>query len=590
MAGDNNSKVDVSAEWDLRSHIVKKVKQYVHQHQYETALFWADKAASLSHGDIEEVYWIAQCLYLTGQYHRAVHAIKSRKFDKKDIACRYLASKCHFECKEYQEALDVLDMIDFTAKTPNKHKKEESMVSEFDHGIPQSQLKGSMCLLRGKVYEAMNNRALAAESYKEALQVDVYCCEAFDLLVRHNMLTAKEEQALLESLPFEQQCQEGDLDLLKFLYRNKLNKFDKPNAPSQQPGVDALHDNLDVVTNLAERHYYNCDFRTCYKITSEVLNVDPYHTQCLPIHIAALIELKKSNALFYLAHKLVDMYPNQAVAWYAVGCYYLLIGKFELARRYFSKSATLDRNYGPAWLAFGHAFAAEGEHDQATAAYFSASQIMRGCHLPMLYIGLEYGLTNNPKLAEKFFKQALSIAPEDPFVLHEMGVVAYHNHDWKTAFRYFSDALRIVQVIGSEIMTEKWEPLLNNLGHVCRKMGNYDEALEYHQQALVLCPQNPSTYSAIGFIHSLKLNFAQAVDYFHKALGVKRDDTISVTMLADTIVLYIDDIEPCEGGDIAEMEATFDITKATTTTSKDESRDDITSGPDSTIEEVEMED
>ena len=49
------------------------------------------------------------------------------------------------------------------------------------------------------------------------------------------------------------------------------------------------------------------------------------------------------------------------------------------------------------------------------------------CHLPMLYIGLEYGLTNNSKLAERFFSQALSIAPEDPFVMHEVAVVAFQN-------------------------------------------------------------------------------------------------------------------------------------------------------------------
>ena len=52
------------------------------------------------------------------------------------------------------------------------------------------------------------------------------------------------------------------------------------------------------------------------------------------------------------------------------------------------------------------------------------------CHLPVLYIGLEYGLTNNAKLAERFFTQALEIAPEDPFVLHEMGVVAFQNQEW----------------------------------------------------------------------------------------------------------------------------------------------------------------
>ena len=58
--------------------------------------------------------------------------------------------------------------------------------------------------------------------------------------------------------------------------------------------------------------------------------------------------------------------------------------------------------------------------------YVNFSNTFR-CHLPMLYIGLEYGLTNNSKLAERFFGQALSIAPEDPFVMHEVGVVAFQN-------------------------------------------------------------------------------------------------------------------------------------------------------------------
>ena len=49
------------------------------------------------------------------------------------------------------------------------------------------------------------------------------------------------------------------------------------------------------------------------------------------------------------------------------------------------------------------------------------------CHLPLLYVGLEYGLTNNSKLAERFYNQALAIAPNDPFVLHEIGFIAYQS-------------------------------------------------------------------------------------------------------------------------------------------------------------------
>lgn len=44
----------------------------------------------------------------------------------------------------------------------------------------------------------------------------------------------------------------------------------------------------------------------------------------------------------------------------------------------FSKATTLERTYGPAWIAYGHSFAVESEHDQAMAAYFTAAQLMKG--------------------------------------------------------------------------------------------------------------------------------------------------------------------------------------------------------------------
>lgn len=106
---------------------------------------------------------------------------------------------------------------------------------------------------------------------------------------------------------------------------------------------------------------------------------DPYHTACLPVHISCLVELKKSNDLFLLAHRLIDIYPESAVSWFAVGCYYLTIGcKSDYARRFLGKATSLDKLFGPAWLAYGHSFAAENEHDQAMAAYFKAAQLMKG--------------------------------------------------------------------------------------------------------------------------------------------------------------------------------------------------------------------
>ena len=44
---------------------------------------------------------------------------------------------------------------------------------------------------------------------------------------------------------------------------------------------------------------------------------------CLSVCVLVQVELDKASDLFYLAHKLVDEYPKAAVAWYAVGCYYV---------------------------------------------------------------------------------------------------------------------------------------------------------------------------------------------------------------------------------------------------------------------------
>ncbi|KAI5621223.1 cell division cycle protein 16-like [Silurus asotus] len=532
----------------------KRVRHYIDQQQYQSALFWADKIASLSHEDPQDIYWLAQCLYLTSQYHRASHALRSRKLDKLYGACQYLAARCHYAAKEYQQALDILDVEEpASKKLLDKGLKEDSGTRETtkEWEMSPASISSSICLLRGKIYDAMDNRPLATSSYKEALKLDVYCFEAFDLLTSHHMLTAQEERDFLNSLPFSQHCTEEEEELLHFLYENKLKKYNKPSEIVVPDIVNGLQDNLDVVVSLAERHYYNCDFKMCYTLTSMVMVKDPFHANCLPVHIGTLVELSKANELFYLSHKLVDLYPNNPVSWFAVGCYYLMVGhKNEHARRYLSKATTLERTYGPAWIAYGHSFAVESEHDQAMAAYFTAAQLMKGCHLPMLYIGLEYGLTNNPKLAERFFSQALCIAPEDPFVIHEVAVVAFQNGDWKTAEKMFLDALEKIKAIGNEVTVDKWEPLLNNLGHVCRKLKKYEQALEYHRQALVLVPQHASTYSAIGYVHSLMGDFESAIDYFHTALGLKRDDTFSVTMLGHCIEMYIGDSDAYIGTDI----------------------------------------
>ncbi|KAE8749359.1 hypothetical protein FOCC_FOCC003873 [Frankliniella occidentalis] len=582
----------------------KLVRSYLDLHQYNAALFWADKVVSLSNDDPKDVYWLAQCMFHLRQYHRAVHLIRSKELDKTHPLCHYLTVRSLLAASCYSDALQLLTMVenDNSLSRTTRNTSIDSMGDGMMYSECPANLQSSILFLKGQVLEAMDNRELAADCYRQALRCDVFCYEAFEALIQHHMLSSWEEMELLDSIPYSEQCSTpSEASFLRQLYETKLNKYQgspqqlseiKSNKyPGQYPEtpvsgaapspsgsvfkgklaldisqssadslkpvsrpVDSLPNlvvklmpqNLDVLVSKAERLFYNCKFQHCLKLTEDVLKKDPYHSSCLCVHIGCLVELKKSNQLFYLAHRLVDLHPEMAISWFAVGCYYYIIGKSDPARRYLTKATVLDRLFGPAWLAFGHSFAAENEHDQAMSAYFKASQLMKGCHLPLLYIGLECGLTNSCKLADKFFLQAQNIAPQDPFVMHELGVIAFQNREYERAEKHFEDALKLVRSIDDSV-AEKWEPLLNNLGHVSRKRCKFQMALEYHQQALVLRPLNPSTFSAMGYTHAMMGNTLEAVDCFHKALGLRRDDTFSTTMLTYVIEQLVDDTQPFEG-------------------------------------------
>lgn len=83
----------------------------------------------------------------------------------------------------------------------------------------------------------------------------------------------------------------------------------------------------------------------------------------------------------------------------------------------------------------------------------------------------------------------------------------------------------------NESISSRWEPLLNNLGHCCRKNRKYEEALHFHQRALTLKPQSASTYAAIGFVQSLMGKLEESVDTLHKCLSIRRDDVFAANLL-----------------------------------------------------------
>ncbi|WCJ32287.1 Anaphase-promoting complex subunit 6 [Euphorbia peplus] len=492
---------------------------------------------------IEKLRGVAQALFLGRHYRRAFHLLNASKIVLRDLRFRYLAAKCLEELKEWDQCLLMLG----DAKVDEHGNVYDSndcnlMYLDKDGEDREITISSAICFLRGKAYEALENRAQARQWYKAAIKADPLCYEALECLIENHMLTFEEEKTLLSSLQFG--SEDGWLSLF---YSCLMKKYDKESTiedtfkelekescnsnPSSPSFLHTLKNDSDLLACKAE-YYHQCgEYNKCFDLTSVLLEKDPFHLKSTLVHLAAAMELGNSNELYIMACNLVKDYPQKALSWFAVGCYYCCIKKYSQSRQYFSKATSLDGTFAPAWIGYGNAYAAQEEGDQAMSAYRTAARLFPGCHLPTLYIGMEYMRTHSYKLAEQFFMQAKKICPSDPLVYNELGVVAYNMKEYKNAVSWFEMTLAQIPSL-----TPLWEPTIVNLAHAYRKLRKYEKAIANYERALTLSTRSLSTYAGLAYTHHLQDNFSAAITYYHKALWLKSDDQFCTDMLSLALV------------------------------------------------------
>lgn len=523
------------------------VQESFQKHLYATAIFYADKLVLLSH-EVEDLYTLAECYFKNKEYRRVLHLLKKHSdITNSDERLKLLVAQSLIECRDWDECLRYLE--DNTST---------------DELVPDVKMAAVFALLRGKVYEVTENQENALMWYEKAVQFDPYCYEALDRLIGNHLLTLDKEVSLLRSLKLHEED-----EWLRHLYAAKLAAsrggatLDPPEDPrgtgmqdvsesareriwsgkgrqrrlrqatnGESPAADeypapylphALVQNGHTLSVQSTRYFYEGDYESCYLVSKRVLEEDPYHLATLPVHIASLVMLDMKNVVFYVAHQLVNAYPSQSVAWFTAGCYYYMIRKYEHARRFFHKALALDHNFAPAWIAYGHAFAHHDESDQALAAYRTASRLFPGSHLPWLFIGMEYVRTNSLLLAQQCLECARSLMPTDPHIYNEIGVVAFHRKNYSEACDLLLQALHL--------SSAPHESMCSNLGHAFLKCRAYDRALDAFQQACRLNPRSASVLSGIAFTLQLQGRAEEAIEYYHRALSMQRDDAFATEML-----------------------------------------------------------
>lgn len=403
--------------------------------------------------------------------------------------------------------------------------------------------EAAMCYLRGLCYAKQNAFDRAKSCYKNAVQIDVQCFEAFDQLMKNKLMSPGEEWEFLESLDFDNvQTSDGSsaqeaAEFTKMLYTTRLSKYARPEDFSTAVETLSTHYNLasnpSVLLARAEVLFTKCQFRDALALTGNILENDPYNFAALPVHLACLFELQEINALFLLSHDLVDTHPEEPSAWLAVGTYYLAINSIPQARAYFSKASLMDPHFGPAWIGFAHTFAAEGEHDQAISAYSTAARLFQGTHLPQLFLGMQNLHLQNLALAHEYLITAYAMCNTDPLLLNDLGVVYYYESEFDRSIKSLELALNIARDIGSS--PTSWLQTRSNLAHAYRRSERYEEALREFDEVLRHGGRDAATFSSKGLVLLEMEEWLEAAAVLHEALAVSPQDPMATELLGKAL-------------------------------------------------------
>ncbi|EDP51110.1 20S cyclosome subunit (Cut9/Cdc16), putative [Aspergillus fumigatus A1163] len=487
--------------------------------QHDAAIYIGDKVLALTSDD-SDAFWLAQVHFSNNNYTRALALLSRKDLISRSTACRYLAGHCYIKQNQFDQALSVLGDHNPThlirsSNSPSRIDRNEEREREDANNI---RFEAAMCYLRGLCFAKQNAFDRARDCYKDAVRIDVQCFEAFDQLMKNSLMSPAEELEFLESLDFDavsspdpSVAQEA-AHFTKMLYTTRLSKYSSPAILSDATETLSTHYNLaenpDILLSRAEALYTQCRFAEALELTSSILATEASTTPNVPaltvypLHLACLYETGATNALFLLAHTLADHAPEEPYTYLAIGVYYLSVSKIAEARRFFSKASLLDPHSAPAWIGFAHTFAAEGEHDQAIAAYSTAARLFQGSHLPQLFLGMQHLALNNMSLAHEYLSAAYAMSTGaaagtvpsipanpsgdahggDPLVLNELGVVLYHQNHLEGAVELFNQSLALATALHCE--PGAWVATRANLGHALRRIGRLVEALAEFDECL----------------------------------------------------------------------------------------------------------
>ncbi|VAW93350.1 hypothetical protein MNBD_GAMMA23-2029 [hydrothermal vent metagenome] len=156
----------------------------------------------------------------------------------------------------------------------------------------------------------------------------------------------------------------------------------------------------------------------------------------------------------------------------------------------------------------GLAYLMKGLNEQALAKLKKAIKQNPDNATAYLYTAELYRRLKENERAEKYFKKALDVAPEDPSINNNYGAFLCAEKKYKEAFKYFDTAL------GNPVYADR-SKVFENIGVCAEEQGNIKIARDNYIKAIIINPNLP-----ISLLSVAQLDFdSQQLESAAKYLG-----------------------------------------------------------------------
>jgi serine/threonine protein kinase/tetratricopeptide (TPR) repeat protein len=120
--------------------------------------------------------------------------------------------------------------------------------------------------------------------------------------------------------------------------------------------------------------------------------------------------------------------------------------------------------------------------------------------------------------------RAFELQPELPEAYLALGYYYYHCH------RDYDRALEAFDAAGRRLPNE--DEVLQHIGLIRRRQGNWDEGLDYLKRSLELSPRDPRLYFEVGISYLWERSYEEAEEYFDRLIALAPDVVSSYSFKA----------------------------------------------------------